>query len=171
MPVAEGRVLPLVLWPDPRLSQPSAPVGVPDDALRALAADMLATMYAAPGRGLAGPQVGVLRRIFVMDAGWKQGDPAPLVVIDPEITPDGPPEVGEEGCLSIPGAPAAVTRPGAITLRFTGLDGARHESRLTGAAARIAQHEADHLDGILILDRIGPEARAELAPALARLSP
>lgn len=171
-PGAPDRILPIVLWPDSRLSRPCDPVGTPDAATRALAADMLATMYAAPGRGLAGPQVGVLRRIFVMDAGWKQGSPDPLVVLDPEIAPDGTAtEPGEEGCLSIPGAPAIVTRPAAITLRFTALDGTRDERHLTGTAARIAQHEADHLDGLLILDRIDAQARAALAPALARLSP
>lgn len=150
-------VLPVVLYPDPRLRALCAPVGQVDDAIRALAADMLETMYAAPGRGLAGPQVGVLRRIFVMDPGWREGTPEPLVCIDPEIAdPSAEVATREEGCLSIPGRPVAVTRPAAITLRWTGLYGARQERRLAGFAAVVAQHEADHLDGRLILDHERP---------------
>jgi peptide deformylase len=146
-------VLPIVTVPDDRLRAVSAPVGAVDDAVRRLAADMLDTMYAAPGRGLAAPQVGVLRRLFVMDPGWKDGALEPLVCIDPEIADPSPDTATRiEGCLSIPDHPVAVTRPAAVTLRWTDLDGARHERRLTGFAAVVAQHEADHLDGRLILD-------------------
>lgn len=156
-------VLPVVRWPDPRLKARCAPVGAVTDALRRLAADMLETMYAAPGRGLAGPQVGALLRLFVMDPTWREGRPDPLVAIDPEIVPLGPAlATGPEGCLSIPGVLAEVTRPAAVLMRWTDLDGRRQERAFTGFAAVAVQHEADHLDGILTFDRIGPEARARL---------
>ena len=144
----------IVLHPDPRLRAACAPVGEVTGAVRALAADMLETMYAAPGRGLAAPQVGVALRLFVMDVAWKEGDPAPVVAVDPEIVAASEEtDAAEEACLSIPGRPVRVRRPAAVTMRWTGLDGTRAEHRLAGAAARCAQHELDHLDGVLILDR------------------
>ncbi|WP_425098101.1 peptide deformylase [Tropicibacter sp. S64] len=153
-------VLPVLKWPDPRLAQVCAPVGDVTD-LRDVVADMFETMYAAPGRGLAGPQVGVMARVFVMDAGWKEGAKTPLACINPEILvrseemADGP-----EGCLSVPGVTAEVARHRAITLAYTDLDGVRHEARMTGAAAIIAQHEYDHLDGVMHFDRLGAAERA-----------
>ena len=155
-PAGHGRVLPIVMHPDPRLGEPCAPVGAPDEAVRDLAEDMLATMYAAPGRGLAAPQVGVLRRIFVMDVSWKDGAPAPVVMIDPVVEEAGAEAVEmEEACLSIPGEPRTLSRPAEVVMSWTEPDGARTRRRLTGLEARCAQHELDHLDGILILDRAG----------------
>lgn len=160
-------VLPIVTYPDPRLTTPCAPA-VLDDTTRALAADMLETMYAAPGRGLAAPQVGVLIRLFVMDTGWKDGTPAPRVMVNPQIVRQGA-DVAPmaEGCLSIPGITAVVTRPTDITLRWTDLDGTVQEQDLTGIEAICAQHEQDHLDGILTLDRLDPVARAQALAELA----
>ncbi|SIO32852.1 peptide deformylase [Vannielia litorea] len=144
-------VLPIVLWPDARLKATCAPVAGED--LGTLAADMLDTMYAAPGRGLAGPQVGVLRRIFVMDAGWKAGHPDPRICIDPVVTPLGAETATmEEGCLSIPDHPVQVTRPAHVRLDYTDEAGMARSVVLTGPEAAIAQHEADHLDGKLIID-------------------
>ncbi len=161
---------PILLWPDPRLRQVAAPVGTPGPEIRALADEMLRIMYAAPGRGLAGPQIGEMRRIFVMDVAWKEGTPEPRVLIDPEIAAaSAETATRSEGCLSLPGAPAEVTRPAEVTLRFTTLDGARVEETFTGFAAACVQHERDHLYGILILDHLAEEARAALAPALAAL--
>ncbi|WP_371707701.1 peptide deformylase [Oceanicola sp. D3] len=152
-------MLPIVQWPDDRLKAICAPVG--DEDMAALAADMLETMYAAPGRGLAGPQVGVLRRIFVMDAGWKTGEATPRVCLDPVITPLGEEMATmEEGCLSIPGRPVQVTRPARIRLDYRDLDGDAQSVELEGAEAAIAQHEADHLDGRLIIDGLEGEAQA-----------
>ncbi len=154
-------ILPILRWPDPRLATVCAPA-VPGEALNALAADMLETMYAAPGRGLAAPQVGALLRVFVMDVGWKAGTPTPEVVVNPEILWSSPDLAeGPEGCLSIPGVTAHVTRPRAITLRWTMLDGTLREDTLTGFAATCAQHEYDHLDGIVTFHRLTPEARAQ----------
>ena len=144
-------VLPIVQWPDARLKAMCDPVGGED--MRALAADMLETIYAAPGRGLAGPQVGVLRRIFVMDAGWKEGSPTPRICLDPVIQPLGEGVATlEEGCLSIPDRPVQVTRPARVRLTYRDLDGAAQSVELEGSEAAIAQHEADHLDGKLIID-------------------
>ena len=163
-------VLPIVRWPDPRLSTPCAPVGEPDDALRRLAADMLETMYAAPGRGLAGPQVGVLRRIFVMDVTWKEGEPDPMVFLDPEIVWRSPEtRIAGEGCLSIPGVVAEVERAAEIDVTWRDLDGARRSARFDGFAAICIQHETDHLDGLVTFDRVPPEARAALESAYAQV--
>lgn len=155
-------VLPILTWPDPRLSQVCQPVDDPD-AVAPLIADMFDTMYAAPGRGLAAPQVGLLARIFVMDPTWKDGEKTPFVCINPVITAASEDErVGEEACLSIPDVSADVRRPSEITLAYTDQNGTRREERLTGFAATCAQHELDHLDGLVIFDRLSAEDRANL---------
>jgi peptide deformylase len=156
-------ILPILHWPDPRLATICAPVGAVTPAVRKMAGDMLETMYAAPGRGLAAPQVGALLRLFVMDLAWKDGLPEPMVLIDPEVLWHSPNRVvGPEGCLSIPGVVAPVERSAEMRLSWTGLDGKRVEDVLTGFAAICAQHELDHLDGIVTLDRLSPETRAEV---------
>lgn len=156
-------VLPLVMHPDPRLRQTCA--GLPDDAL-ALATSMLATMYAAQGRGLAAPQVGRPFRMFVMDVTWKEGEAAPLVALDPVLSePSETLATHTESCLSIDGVAVAVTRPAEVTLAWTDLAGAPRRQRLTGMAAVCAQHEMDHLDGVLILDhQPGRPGMLELRP-------
>ncbi|XDA99171.1 peptide deformylase [Sulfitobacter sp. LCG007] len=159
-------VLPILLWPDARLSVPCAPVGEVTQETRALAADMLETMYAAPGRGLAGPQVGVLKRIFVMDVAWKDGAAEPMVFIDPDVTPLDPERrTGAEGCLSIPGVTAQVERWARVKAAWTDLDGQRREGTFDGFAAVCIQHETDHLDGIVTLDRVGADVRDEMLRA------
>ncbi len=156
-------VRPILRWPDPRLSQVCAPVDTVTDAVRSLAADMLETMYAAPGRGLAAPQVGVLLRLFVMDPTWREGDPRPLVVLNPSLSSEGDELLtNAEGCLSLPGILAEVTRPAAVRMRWTGLDGAPHEARFTGFGAICVQHEADHLDGVVTLDHLTAATRSRL---------
>lgn len=153
-------ILPILRWPDVRLSRPCAPA-VPGPALAALAHDMLETMYDAPGRGLAAPQVGHLLRLFVMDVGWKEGPRDPLVVVNPEILWLSETRVtGPEGCLSIPGPVTEIARAPEIRMRWTDALGAPQEALLSGFAAICAQHEYDHLDGILTLDRLSPEDRA-----------
>lgn len=154
-------VLPILHWPDPRLSAPCAPaVAGPD--LERLAADMIDTMYAAPGRGLAAPQVGALVRIFVMDTGWKDGGTrAPRVFVNPRLLWRSADEAtGPEGCLSIPGIVTMVARARTIRLGWQDLDGSAQEAELTGFDAICAQHEYDHLDGVVTLDRLDSEARA-----------
>ena len=163
-------VLQILRYPDARLRRPCLPVGAPDAALRQLAADMLETMYAAPGRGLAAPQVGVLKRLFVMDPGWKEGAPTPLICLDPEILEASEEQhTGPEGCLSIPDVPALVSRPAWVLLRWRDLDGQVHTERLTGMAAICAQHELDHLNGRLIIDLMDEEARLAASPLLVAM--
>lgn len=154
-------VLAVRLWPDPVLSRVADPV-TESAAAWGLAADMLDTMYHVQGRGLAAPQVGVSMRVFVMDATWKEGTPAPQVFVNPVIVSRSDDvATGPEGCLSIPGITTAIARATAIRLRWTDLDGMGQEADLTGFHAICAQHEIDHLDGIVTLDRLSPEARAK----------
>jgi peptide deformylase len=155
-------VLPILRWPDPRLSQPCDPVA-PGTELEQLVTDMFETMYAAPGRGLAAPQVGVMSRLFVMDCGWKEGDMTPVVCINPQIVAAADTcATGDEGCLSIPGVVTPVARPEWIVLRWTDLAGNLQEQRLEGFEARCAQHEYDHLDGRVTFDRLDANLRAGL---------
>jgi len=152
----QGRIRPVLIHPHPTLRRICDPVGRLDwSEVSRLAADLLATMYDAGGRGLAAPQIGETWRIFVMDSGWKTGTPCPRVIMDPEIAPmGGEVETVEEGCLSIPDLPVAMTRATTISMRCFDLTGALQLLTLTGIEARIAQHEADHLDGRLILDSL-----------------
>ena len=159
-------VLPILRWPDARLSQVCAAVTRFDPALETLARDMFDTMYDAPGRGLAGPQVGAMQRLFVMDVTWKDADPSPVVMVNPTLlAADEQTCVMAEGCLSIPGLVAEVARPVAVRMRWQDLTGAAHEADLTGNEARCAQHELDHLDGKVHFDRISAEQRALLEEA------
>lgn len=161
---------PVLTWPDPRLRDVAAPVEEVTPEIRRLAADLLETMYAAPGRGLAATQVGVALRVFVMDAGWRDGHPAPQVFLNPEVVAASA-EAGRraEGCLSLPGILAEVERPAEVTLRWTGLDGAAHEGRFAGFEAACVQHETDHLYGRLCIDLLPEADRRALDPALAML--
>jgi peptide deformylase len=140
--------------PDPVLREVCTRVTVFDADLQRLTDDMLETMYAAPGRGLAAPQVGVLSRIFVMDAGWKTGDPTPMVFVNPDVLAASKTVVTQpEGCLSIPDDLTDVTRPDKVRLRWQDIAGAAHEADFTDFSAACTQHEIDHLDGILITDK------------------
>ena len=153
-------VLHILTWPDPRLSMLATAVPVDDGAL-CMAQDMLDTMYAAQGRGLAAPQVGVLQRIFVMDATWKTGPQSPEIFLNPEILwRSDSMAPGPEGCLSIPGPITEVMRHTEIILRWSTSDGTIAAQKLTGFRAICAQHEIDHLDGILTLDHLSPQDRA-----------
>ncbi|UYV37935.1 peptide deformylase [Rhodobacteraceae bacterium D3-12] len=156
-------ILPILQWPDPRLSQTCASVGHAD--LRPLISDMFDTMYNASGRGLAAPQVGVMKRFFVMDVTWKDGEKSPLVMIDPFImAAERVPVVMDEGCLSIPGVTVPVERHKAVTMQWTDETGDIHMGDFDGAEARVIQHEFDHLNGHVHFDRITPALRAELEP-------
>lgn len=145
-------ILPILMLPDARLRQVCTAVNQFDEALAQLAADMLETMYAAPGRGLAGPQVGEMMRIFVMDVGWKDGRPSPLVCINPVIKDVAGLAANTEGCLSIPNHPVRIERPAMVRMAWQDLAGRHCEGFFEGFAAVCAQHERDHLDGILCID-------------------
>lgn len=147
-------VLSLRTVPDPVLREICTPVVHFDTALVALKTDMLDSLYAAKGRGLAAPQVGITQRIFVMDATWKQGTLSPVVFVNPEILQVSESLVTQpEGCLSIPGETTQVCRPDQVRLRWQDIDGAWREADFTGFEAACTQHELDHLDGILITDK------------------
>lgn len=154
-------------WPDAVLTQKAVPAVV-DDATLTLAQDMLDTMYAAEGRGLAAPQVGVLTRVFVMDATWKIGAGTPEVFINPEIIWRSAELVpSSEGCLSIPGVLAEVSRAKEIILRWVMADNSVSAQKLVGFRAICAQHEMDHLDGIVTLDHLSPQERAKAEAGLS----
>lgn len=156
-------VLPIVKWPDQRLQTICAPVDAITAEVTQLIDDMFETMYTAPGRGLAAPQVGVLSRLFVMDATWKEGTKTPLVCINPTVTQLGDESsTNEEACLSITGVSACVTRPNKIALGYTDAQGQRVETTLEGFAAICAQHEMDHLEGRVIFDHLSPSERRAL---------
>lgn len=158
-------VRPVLLWPDPRLAEVCAPVGAPSSEL---IQDLFDTMYAAEGRGLAAPQIGVLSRVFVVDVSWKEGTYDPRVFINPTVQQFGE-DIGtmEEQCLSIPDLPMAVTRPKAVTLAWDTVEGTRQEATFTGMLGRCIQHEYDHLNGRVIFDHQAPETRAELEATYA----
>lgn len=145
--------LDIITLPDPVLRQVSTPVERIDSDLQRLIDDMIETMHKAPGVGLAAIQVGVPRRLLVLDVAEEDQPPAPMAVINPEIVVLGTAtRVYEEGCLSIPDVRIDIERPAAVTVRFTERTGERREVAAEGLLATVLQHEIDHLDGRLIID-------------------
>jgi peptide deformylase len=142
--------LAILEYPDPRLRKRAAPVGAVDDALRQLAADMLETMYAANGVGLAATQVDVHRRLIVLDVSEARNQP--LVLFDPELQSAEGKGPGEEGCLSLPGIYDKLSRATHIRIRALNLQGASFEMEAQGLLATCIQHEMDHLEGKLFVD-------------------
>jgi peptide deformylase len=143
-------------YPDPVLKVPAVPVEIFDDSLRQLAADMAETMYAAPGVGLAAPQVGVSSRLLVIDCSARDEGPGLLSVVNPEILESDGELFDEEGCLSVPGYYANVARKERVKVRFQDLQGESRTLEAEGLWAVAFQHEIDHLDGILFVDRLSP---------------
>ncbi len=162
---------PILLHPDPRLKKVCEPVAAITDEIRTLAEDMLQTMYDAPGVGLAAPQVGVLKRLLVMDCVKDpEAEPRPMVLINPAITwMSEEMNTYEEGCLSIPEHYADVTRPAEVRVRWTDLDGTAQEERFAGLWATCVQHEIDHLNGRLFLDYLGPLKRQMITRKMQKL--
>lgn len=147
-------LLDILLAPDPRLTARCEPVPGFDRTLDRLLDDMLETMYAAPGIGLAAPQVGVLQRFFVVDVGEEDAR-KPLFIINPEIVEKSETKsVGEEGCLSLPKQFGDVERADRIRLRYQDRQGEHRDLEADGMLARCVQHEMDHLDGILFVDHL-----------------
>ncbi|MEP7240855.1 MAG: peptide deformylase [Devosia sp.] len=143
----------ILVLPDARLRAVADPVDTVDESIRALAADMLETMYAAPGIGLAATQVGELKRLVVMDLSKEDEKPDPIVMINPEIkTYSEETLTTEEGCLSIPEIYYDVQRPAEVTVEYTDLEGKRVTRAATERLAICIQHELDHLDGVLYID-------------------
>ena len=147
----------VVCYPDPVLRKKARPVAEIDDEVRRRAEGMTATMYAAAGIGLAAPQVGWGVRIVVLNATGEPDDEG--VFVNPCIVRSEGEVAEEEGCLSLPGLQAKVVRSAFVEVRAYGLDGEEASIEADGLAARAWQHEIDHLDGVLIIDRMGPAAR------------
>lgn len=150
---------------DPVLREPSKPVEHFDRKLRGLAEDMFESMYAAPGVGLAGPQVGVSSRLFVFD----DGETGPLFMANPELLDAEDELVEDEGCLSIPGPFHPTTRYKRIRCRGQDVKGRTLDMTGEGLLARIFQHETDHLHGMLYIDRLDDEGRRAVMAELRRI--
>lgn len=168
-------IRPILEVPDPRLKTVSTPVETFDDELRTLVADMFETMYDAPGIGLAAIQVGVPKRVLVIDLQEQEdeeGKPikAPRVFINPEILdPSAEQSLYNEGCLSVPDQYAEVERPVSIRARWQDLDGKVHEEAMDGLMATCLQHEMDHLEGILFIDHLSRLKRQMVLKKLEKM--
>jgi peptide deformylase len=144
---------PLVILPDSQLRQVSEPIGEITEDIRALARDMLETMYEAPGIGLAAIQIGVPKRLVVIDLAKDGEEKRPMVLVNPEITwASDERRAYEEGCLSIPDYYEEVERPERVRFRYRDLDGKTVEADADGVLATCVQHEIDHLNGVLFID-------------------
>jgi len=164
-------IRPILLHPDPRLKKVTEPIAEVTPELHVLAADMMETMYDAPGVGLAAPQVGVLARMLVMDCiKDPEEEPCPMVLINPTIAwVSEECNVYEEGCLSIPELFGDVERPAEVQVHWTALDGSAYAKRFDGLWATCVQHEMDHLDGKLFIDHLKPLRRQMITRKMIKL--
>lgn len=153
------------IYGDPVLRQRANEVSDIDAALARLADDMITTMYEAPGLGLAAPQVGVQKRLFVYDVG-----DGPKAMVNPEIVESSGEWVYEEGCLSVPGLSWEIVRPAAVHVRGYDLDGNELSIEADELAGRMFQHELDHLDGVLLVERLDEDQRKAARKALRELT-
>ena len=171
-------VRPIVVWPDPRLREQTRPVADVNDEIRSLYRDLVDTMYAYDGVGIAAIQIGVSVRMFLVDAavaGRVIGDGSgertvdPVAFINPEIVSmSGDKEKADEGCLSFPGIYVAIDRPRRARVRALGLDGKPFEAEGEGLFARAMLHEYDHLTGKLLVDFVGPLKKRQIKRKLER---
>jgi peptide deformylase len=150
---------PIVKYGDPVLHAPARPVDEVDDSIRALLDDMIETMYAAPGIGLAAPQVGVPLRVIVIDLSVGEDPKQVIKLVNPELVSREGEQKHEEGCLSVPGFGGSPTRPLSVTVRGLGPDGEERVYTGTELLARAFCHEIDHIDGLLFVDRLSPLKR------------
>jgi peptide deformylase len=161
--------LTIITAPDPRLKVKARPVAMVDDKMRRLMDDLLETMYRSIGIGLAAPQVGVARRVIVLDIAREGEAPQPLKLANPEILWRSQEIVtSNEGCLSLPEQYAEVLRPNAIRLRYLDYQNEIREMEAEGVLATCLQHEIDHLDGVLFVDHISPLKRSMILRKLAK---
>lgn len=152
-------IRPILRYGAPILHRRAAPVMADDCELPVLVADMLDTLRAARGVGLAAPQVGVPKRLFIVDVSAGRRPESVIVLVNPEFSMREGMQLEEEGCLSVPGFEATVARPARVTVRGLGPDGDRRTIDGDGLLARALQHEMDHLNGILFIDRLRPIRR------------
>jgi peptide deformylase len=149
----------ILTYPNPELKKKSTPVVVINDTIRDLVRDMVETMYAAPGVGLAAPQIGVHQRVTVIDIAGNDEEPRLIVAINPVIVYADGDSYEEEGCLSVPKYAANVRRHARVVVKALNLDGEELTYRAEGLLAIAFQHEIDHLDGVLFVDHISPLKR------------
>ncbi len=147
-------IYPIVKYPDPVLAQKALPITVFDKSVAKLAEDMFTSMYAAEGIGLAAPQIGILKRITVIDTSFGKDENEKLVLINPEIVVSDGRRTEEEGCLSLPDIRDKVTRHATVTVRAQDVHGDWFEVDGEDLLSRAMQHEMDHLDGVLFIDRL-----------------
>ncbi|PLX80517.1 MAG: peptide deformylase [Desulfuromonas sp.] len=147
-------------YPDPVLKQPAEKITVFDQELETLAKDMAETMYAAPGVGLAAPQVGVSKRLIVLDCSPREEGPGLVVAVNPEVVSGEGEACEEEGCLSVPGYYARVERHARVKVRYQDVTGGDHLVEAEGLWSICFQHEIDHLDGKLFIDYLSPLKRS-----------
>jgi len=160
----------ILIHPDPRLKKLCDPVADMSDALRALADDMLETMYDAPGIGLAAPQIGILQRVITLDCTAQEEDNRALVMFNPEIVESSEETSSyEEGCLSIPDQYAEVVRPAEVTVRWMDVDGNEQQETFADLWATCVQHEIDHLNGKLFIDYLKPLKRQMITRKMQKL--
>ncbi len=164
-------IRPILIHPDPRLKRLCDPIAEITPDLARLADDMLETMYAAPGVGLAAPQVGVTKRMLVMDCVKEPGAAArPMVLVNPVVTwASEDVSIYEEGCLSIPDQYAEIERPAEVRVRWTGLDGTEQEEQFAGLWSTCVQHEIDHLEGKMFIDYLRPLRRQMITRKMEKL--
>jgi peptide deformylase len=159
----------ILIWPDPTLKKKASPVAKVDDSIRALVNDMFETMYAADGVGLAAPQVGVLKNIIVLDTTPRQPEAKPLAMINPEIISLEGKTTYNEGCLSVPGEAEDVERAAIVTVKYLDPEGKEQTLRAEGLLAIAIQHETDHLNGTMFVDRISTLKREMIRKRMKRL--
>ncbi len=163
-------LMPIITAPDPRLKKVANPVDEVGIDVRRLMDDMLQTMYAAPGVGLAAPQVGVLKRVIVVDVARADENPQPICLANPQIISASDAfSVFEEGCLSLPEHFAEVKRPDRVRLRYLDYENEICEKDMEGFLAKCIQHEIDHLDGVLFVDHISSLKRGMILRKLTKL--
>ena len=161
----------ILIHPDPRLRKPAEAVAQVSDDLRAIAQDMLVTMYEAPGIGLAAPQIGLSKRLIVMDCVKDpEAEPRPMILFNPEVVWSSQDRSSyEEGCLSIPEQYGEVERPAEVRVRWMAEDGSIQEEHFTGLWAVCVQHEIDHLNGKLFIDYLTPLKRQLITRKMEKL--
>jgi len=150
---------PITKWGEDVLHKPSSPVAEIDGSIRQLVEDMVETMYAAPGIGLAAPQIGVGLRVIVIDLSVGEDKAQLIKLINPEYVERDGEQCHEEGCLSIPGFGGSPVRPARVTVKGLDLEGKERSYTATGLLARAFCHEIDHIDGLLFVDRLTPLKR------------
>jgi peptide deformylase len=147
-------IRPILKYGDSILHEKARPVDAVTHEIERLIDDMIETMYAAPGVGLAAPQIGIPLRVFVIDISVGRDPNGPIVMVNPEFVERDGMQLEEEGCLSVPGFNATVVRPSRVVVTGRDRSGVEHQREGTGLLARAFQHEMDHLDGMLFVDRL-----------------